>query len=59
MTYFTKLKTTVPLSESEIKDSLTAYGDGRIEFLKFQATLNSKCCLLFLKNINNILQDRQ
>jgi hypothetical protein len=34
MTYFTKLKTVVPLSESEIKDSLTAYGDGRIEFFK-------------------------
>lgn len=34
MTYFTKLKTTVPLSESEVKDSLTAYGDGRIEFFK-------------------------
>jgi hypothetical protein len=42
MTYFTKLKTTVPLSESEIKDSLTAYGDGRIEFFKISSNVEQQ-----------------
>jgi len=42
MTYFTKLKTSVPLSESEIKDSLTAYGDGRIEFFKISSNVEQQ-----------------
>jgi hypothetical protein len=42
MTYFTKLKTTVPLSEAEIKDSLTAYGDGRIEFFKISSNVEQQ-----------------
>jgi hypothetical protein len=37
MTYFTKLKTTIPLSTSDVTDSLTTYGKGSIEFLKISS----------------------